>query len=117
MSLDPHTHARAGDPDTSHAAARQLEARTMLRRLLLAYADHDSLTAEEAADACGYTADEGAWKRCSDLANQGLVEDTGERRLARSGRWQMARQITLAGILALSTDGQVATVHSLGITQ
>lgn len=75
----------------------------MLRRLLLAYADRN-LTAEQAADACGYTADQGAWKRCSDLANQGLVEDTGDRRLARSGRPQMVRQITLAGILELSTE-------------
>jgi|KBSMisStaDraftv2_1062788.scaffolds.fasta_scaffold356290_2 hypothetical protein len=103
--LDPHTHARRGDPDTSHAAAQQLDGTTMLRRLLLAYADHPDLTAEEAAEVCGYDAEAGAWKRCSDLANAGLVEDTGDRRVASTGRHQMARRITLAGIAALSTDG------------
>jgi hypothetical protein len=104
--LDPRTHARRGDPDTSHAAAHQLEHTDPMRRALLkAYADHADLTAEEAADACGYVADQGAWKRCSDLANAGLVEDTGQRRRARSGRQQMARAITLVGIAALSTDG------------
>jgi hypothetical protein len=77
----------------------------MRRRLLMAYADHADLTAEEAADVCGYDPEAGAWKRCSDLAVAGLIEDTGERRPARSGRQQMARRITLVGILELSTDG------------
>lgn len=94
MTVDPRAHARGGDPATSHAAARHLSAkRSMLRRLLWAY--HDAaLTAEQAADVCGYAADDGAWKRVSDLAVLGWIEDTGETRPARSGRAQMVRRIT-----------------------
>jgi len=96
-ALDPHTHARTTDPDTSSAAARRLsDKRTMMRRLLRAFEAGDS-TAEEVAARCGYTAADGAWKRVSDLRNAGWVEDTGHRRPGSSGRQQMVLAITDAG--------------------
>lgn len=95
--VDPRAHARNTDPSTSHAAARRLSPKTtMMRRLLWAY--HDGpLTAEEAADICGFLPAEGAWKRVSDLALLGWIEDTGHSRPARSGREQMMRRITEDG--------------------
>lgn len=102
--LDAHTHARTTDPDTSQAAAHEIgdSRQTMIRHLLRAYSIRPStgLTAEEAADWCRYTAESGAWKRVSDLAQLGWIEDTGSRRTARSGRGQMVRRITLAGVRA-----------------
>jgi hypothetical protein len=65
----------------------------MMRRLLWAY--HTApRTAEEAADTAGYGPDSGAWKRVSDLAVLGWIEDTGDTRPARSGRAQIVRRIT-----------------------
>lgn len=103
FDLDPHTHARTTDPRTSHAAARRLARRvTMLRRLLTEFARFpDGLTAEEAATFAGYTADDGAWKRVSDLALAGWIEDTGRNRIASSGRDQIVRAITDTGRGAL----------------
>jgi hypothetical protein len=82
--------ARTSDPDTSHAAAGTLgsHAETMRVRLLEAI-QAGAKTAEEAADACGYTANNGAWKRVSDLKTAGRVRDTGIRRPGRSGRAQV----------------------------
>jgi len=74
----------------------------MMRVLLWGFADDQDMTAEEVADACGYTAAQGAWKRVSDLATQGLIADTGTRRLGRSGRYQIVWRITDAGWMALA---------------
>jgi len=94
MDLDPRTHARRTDPGTSHDAAAQLsQKRTMMRRLLAAYAI-GPMTADEASHVCGYTPRDGAWKRVSDLAALGLIEDTDVTRPGRSGRAQMVRRIT-----------------------
>lgn len=99
--LDPRTHARSADPWTSHAAAERLAKKTtMLRRLLYAYAARP-MTAEEAAEYCGYSAEDGAWKRSSDLAARGLIEDTDTARPGRSGRLQIVRRITDEGLNAL----------------
>lgn len=101
FDLDPLTHARTGDPDTSHTAAVRLsDKRTMMRTLLVAF-NRRPLTSEEAADICGYDASSGAWKRVSDLHQLGLIEDTGLRRVGRSGRAQMVRRITGDGRAAL----------------
>ena len=82
-------HARATDPDTSHEAAEKLTPKMeMKRRLLAAFADGRHLTAEEAAQLAGYRPEHGAWKRVSDLISAGLLEDTGKRRVGRSGRLQ-----------------------------
>lgn len=96
--LDPRTHARRTDPDTSRAAAHDLgNARiTLMRSLLRTFADRGTLTAEEAADLSGVDQWQ-ASKRVSDLDNLGWIEDTGWRRRGRAGRTQMVRQITDAG--------------------
>lgn len=100
--LDPRTHARTWDPTTSHDAAVRLSSkRTMMRRLLWVYLLLGPLTAEEATEAAGYEPDDGAWKRCSDLASRGWITDTGTTRTASTGREQMVREITLAGRRAL----------------
>lgn len=103
FELDPHTHARTSDPRTSHAAAHRLAHReTMLRRLLVEFERYPAgLTAEESSTFAGYTADDGAWKRVSDLALRGWIEDTGRNRIASSGREQIVRRITAAGRKAL----------------
>lgn len=103
FDLDPATHARREDPDTSHAAAAQLSDKAaMMRRLLSAYSwAPDGLTAEEAATFAGYAPADGAWKRVSDLSARGWIEDTGRRRYASTGRLQIVRGITHAGRQAL----------------
>lgn len=94
--------ARTNDPETSHAAARALggKAGTMRRTLLDVYSCAD-LIAEEASEEAGYTAADGAWKRVSDLLGAGLLEDTGQTRLASTGRSQRVLRITQAGREAL----------------
>lgn len=74
-ALDPHTHARASDPVTSHAAAEaaSYKAGSHKARLLDAY--HQSatpLTDREAAVIAGLE-ETGYWKRCSDLRNDKMI--------------------------------------------
>ena len=103
MDLDPRAHARRTDPDTSHAAAAQLSAKDhMMRRLLAAYLAAGDLSTDEAVSRAGYTARDGAWKRVSDLAGLGYLIETGERRTGSSGRKQLVRRITDAGVIALA---------------
>lgn len=97
FDLDPHTHARTSDPETSHIAAEVLSDKTtMMRRLLGAFVDHPR-TAEEAAKICGYTAEDGPWRRVSDLTNAGLIYPTGQIRSGSSNRPQAVHAITLEG--------------------
>jgi hypothetical protein len=99
-ALDPRTHARTTDPDTSHEAAAKLTPRsTMMARLLSAFLDCDR-NADEATEAAGYSPADGAWKRISDLAAVGWIADTGERREGRSGRRQIVWYITDDGMRA-----------------
>jgi hypothetical protein len=108
--------ARASDPDTSQEAAAKLSAGragTMKRELLYAFGgflEHPPtpLTAEEAATRAGYKAEDGAWKRVSDLLSLGLLEDTGERRTGSQGRRQRVLRITEAGRRALAATSREA---------
>ena len=100
FDLDPVTHARRTDPDTSRAAATRLrDQRTMMRALLSTFVVADR-TCEEAALVAGYDPEK-ASKRVSDLRNLGYLVDTDARRQGRSGREQIVRRITLAGRRAL----------------
>lgn len=68
--------ARNTDPATSHHGAVDVADRapTQKERLLSVYASHPSgLTADEAGRLAGLL-HTGYWKRCSDLARDGLIE-------------------------------------------
>lgn len=73
--------ARSTDPDTSHAAARHAEYRSgsAKARLLQAYREAWPLamTDHAASIAAGFDPLRGAWKRCSDLRNDGRIERVG----------------------------------------
>ena len=91
LFTDAHALARATDPGTSKAGARDVAIRagSQKARLLRAYelAGAHGLTDEEA----GYVArmdHTGYLKRCSELRAAGLIVPTGEQRLARSGSMQ-----------------------------
>lgn len=82
--------SRGTDPDTSHAAERSLskEARSAMMSRLLAAVRERPMTSEEASAAAGITGWQGS-KRMSDLANKGLIVDSGARRAGSSGRMQI----------------------------
>jgi hypothetical protein len=95
---DALPHARTSDPETSHAAAASLsDKHTMLRTLLLTFAAHHSLTAEQACALAGYSPADGAWKRVSDLTRLGWVSPTGDATEGSSGRRQRLLEITEEG--------------------
>src|SRR5262245_45406436 len=96
LPLDPHTHARTEDPDTSHTAARRRSDQTALLHALLRPFTREPLTCEQAANRAGIDP-ERASKRVSDLVRLGLLEDTDDRRTGSSGRPQIVRRITTAG--------------------
>lgn len=91
-------HARNSDPATSHTPLDAHRVRSMMLDLLDAYATGPK-TADEAARAAGFTADDGAWKRVSDLHALGLIRNTGQTRIGDHGREQQIRVITPAGLL------------------
>ncbi|QDF18535.1 hypothetical protein SEA_PUPPER_49 [Gordonia phage Pupper] len=68
--------ARTTDPETSHFAAPDNPTRLAQRLALLrAYRGSSRpLCDADAAARAGLTSEDGAWKRCSDLRAEGLVE-------------------------------------------
>ena len=94
------SRARRKDPTTSHEAAAKLStALSHCATLLETYQrESRSLTDEEASRITGL---EGAWKRCSDLRNQGLIRPI-EKRTASTGRRVQACIITQEGRDTLS---------------
>lgn len=89
------THARTADIDTSHDAAESAES-TATRHKAMVYAAlkmHGPQTSEQIADRTGLQHAQ-AWRRVSDLRNDGEVIDSGERRPNKSGRqaavWRLA---------------------------
>lgn len=103
----PKALARKSGPATSKAAAHSPNRESMLRVLLLAFAQQ-SATAEEAANA----AEVDAWaasKRVSDLLNAGMIEvavANGKeiQRRGSSGRFQRVLRITDEGRSWLSAN-------------
>lgn len=90
--------ARRDDPSTSKEAAQSLghTAATMRANLLSAFG-RGSWTAEEAATQAGYTAEDGSWKRVSDLKSAGFIAPTGAKRLGSKGKYKDVLAITQAG--------------------
>jgi predicted ArsR family transcriptional regulator len=88
MSTDfAHTHARGDDIDTSHDAAESAESLST-RHKAIVYASlktHGPQTSQEIADRTGLEHAQ-AWRRVSDLRNDGTICDSGERRPNKSGR-------------------------------
>lgn len=76
---NPRTIVRTTDPITSQIAARAVSYRTGTQkaRLLQAYlSEPEGLTDDEAGMRVGLPQ---AWKRCSDLRNDGVIEPVGTR--------------------------------------
>lgn len=97
--------ARTSDPYTSHRGAVDVAGRapSQKERLLAVYAQHpDGLTADEAGELAGLLRT-GYWKRCSDLASEGLI-----RPLMRDG--QPVLRKGHAG-----SDQQVRIITDLGL--
>jgi len=101
LAVEPATLVRLEDPETSHAAARKLDGKAKRTRLLKVF-EVGNATSEEAAALAGFGPADGAWKRCSDLKNLGLIAPTGTTRPGSSGREQMVLAITDAGRAALA---------------
>lgn len=95
---DALPHARTTDPATSHeAAARLTDKHTMMRTLLLVFAAHDGLSAEEACRMAGYGPADGGWKRVSDLKNLGWILPTGNTTTSSQNRRVAVLAITAEG--------------------
>jgi hypothetical protein len=99
---EARTNVRTTDPDTSHAAAERVGKGPLTRnqeriRLILTVRPmtHEEILAEYIRR-YGPTAESTPRKRCCDLKRMGLVEDSGERRLLKSGHkgivWQLVKQ-------------------------
>lgn len=99
--------SRTTDPETSHAAAREVrvKAGTQRARLLKAFADHGiqwpqvGLTDEEAMMNA-----EGVWhtseysKRCSELREGGYIKPTGQTRVGSAGVERIVSKVTDKGL-------------------
>jgi len=85
----PTPLARTSDPDTSHAAARSVKARTERQEAILAALDAlgGTGTDEDIADVYDgpQQSDSGMRTRRAELVSKGLVVDTGQRARIRSG--------------------------------
>ena len=85
-----HAVARRGDPSTSWAAANSLYPETLrrtLRLVLHTIQDRGPMTDEHLVDLLeGAMSPSGARSRRAELVDLGLVYDTGQRLVLRSGR-------------------------------
>lgn len=110
MNIDTLPQARLSDPETSHASAARLRARSTIVALLRVYAGEPlhGLTAEQASERVGNP--DGAWKRVSDLQRLGLIEPAVDAygrsvtRTASSGRQQRVLTITGLGVATLARE-------------
>lgn len=85
--FDPHTHARATDPETSHGAAQRVAefAGTHCERIIKCLPMYGPQTNDEIATRTGLTPVQ-VDRRLPDLEDRGEAEPTGETRLSRAGR-------------------------------
>ena len=103
--IAPIVQPRQTDPETSHAAVKNVRKRAGSQQwqVLNAYAQHVNLTADEVGVITGLANKVGCcyWHRVSELLKQGLLETTELKRLARSGEMQRVNRITNQGRAAL----------------
>jgi hypothetical protein len=99
----PHENARTSDPETSHAAAESLDVTVVQARVYGIHLEHKrrGLTDEELLRiyklTFGHTAESSPRKRRCDLCKVGLIVDSGQRRMLKSGRmgivWMLATEV------------------------
>lgn len=85
--FDPHTHTRATDPETSHAAATSVAdfAGSHCDKILKCLKLCGELTKDEIATRTGLTSVQ-VDRRLPDLEERGLAEPTGGTRPSHAGR-------------------------------
>jgi predicted ArsR family transcriptional regulator len=85
--FEPRTHARATDPETSHAAATSVAefAGSHCDRIIACLKLYGPLTKDEIATRTGLTSVQ-VDRRLPDLERQGLAEPTGGTRPSHAGR-------------------------------
>jgi hypothetical protein len=99
---DLFSWARNNDPETSKMVGKdkkvQLRWGSQRASLLIQYIDND-LSDEEAGDASGLRSNRSCcyWKRCSELRQMGLIEDTGEVKVSEAGQKVQVCRITELG--------------------
>ena len=95
--------ARSTDPDTSHEAAEGSQGREDLGVTVLRALEEtgpDGMTSDEVAMALGILDQPYLcwWRRITDLIDNGMAADTGNRRPGLSGRRQRVVAITAKGL-------------------
>ena len=98
---------RRSDPPTSKEAAASRDNRmrwgSQRHRLLEAFAERADMTDEEAGKATGlYALRACYWKRCGELRDLGLIEDTGLTRASDCGQEVIVSTITEKGRVTLA---------------
>jgi hypothetical protein len=98
---------RHTDPPTSQEAAASRDNRirwgSQRHKLLSAFADAPDMTDEQAGKATGlYALRACYWKRCGELRELGLIEDTGRTRTSECGHEVIVSTITQKGLAALA---------------
>lgn len=101
--------ARRSDPGTSHGAAAAVTVKANNQRGILlaafgATADPEGLTDEQAMEASvGVSPTSEYAKRCSELRDAGLIQETGGTRMGNAGRPRIVSAITDAGRQVLAS--------------
>jgi len=94
-----HKMVRRKDPDTSRKAAKQVDSASLERMVYEAIRLHPNGCISD--DVCAAIPGHGVQTvspRYAQLLRKGFIEDTGERRLGKLGRWQrVMRVITIDG--------------------
>lgn len=98
--------SRSTDPETSHAAAKEIRVKAgsqrarLLHEFAAAYfASTDGLTDEQAMIcAYGVSPTSEYAKRCSELREGGFIEPTGETRAGSAGPQRIVSRITVKGM-------------------
>jgi hypothetical protein len=93
--------SRTTDPETSHAAAREIRVKAGTQRAYLLYSFFkfpQGLTDEMAMECALYVSDRSEFsKRCSELREGGFIEPTGETRAGSAGPQRIVSRITEKG--------------------
>jgi len=98
-----NTHARSKDPDTSQASAAAAEtiATAHKSKIYAVLKSIGPLTGHQIAPHAGIDAHR-VMKRTADLAREGVIEDSGERRPTPSGRYAIVWRISKRGREAMA---------------